>query len=78
MEKWISVQDRFPEVHEEVLVFAVDKDNPNGEPVYALTAMREYRTLNGPVKSWIQPWQYFNANYRVTHWMPLPEPPKEE
>ena len=78
MAEWISVKDRLPEVYEEVLVFAVDRGDLSDEPVYALTAMREYRTFNGPVKSWIQPWQYFNANYKVTHWMPLPEPPKEE
>lgn len=30
------------------------------------------------IEGWCSPWQHFRNYYIVTHWMPLPEPPKEE
>ena len=62
--KWISAEERLPEAHHSVLCYC-----PQNNCTY--TAV-----WNG--KAWI----HFGASiepvfYPVTHWMPLPEPPKE-
>lgn len=59
--KWISVEDRLPETFDRVLVF------------------NEYDGIN---ISWLQPdGKRFSVKTaypdRPTHWMPLPEAPKE-
>lgn len=28
------------------------------------------------IEGWVQPWQYFSTRFQITHWMPLPQPPK--
>ena len=72
--KWISVKDRLPEVDVQVIVFAVGKyDCFIGTTTHAISTM-----LDRPSgKRWAVPWQYFDVDYEITHWMPLPEPPKE-
>lgn len=66
--KWISVEERLPDEW---------RDN-SGELVNYLIYMPEYGVDVGnyalPVKTWI----CMGAPCKVTHWMPLPEPPKEE
>lgn len=62
--KWVSVEERLPEAHHSVLCYC-----PQNNCTY--TAV-----WNG--KAWI----HFGASiepvfYPVTHWMPLPEAPKE-
>ena len=71
---WISVEDRLPSVDEKVIVFAIGKyDGFIGDTVYAMSMI-----LDRPSgKRWAVPWQYFDVDYEITHWMPLPEPPKE-
>lgn len=63
---WISVKDRLPAYYKDVLVIARN----GGELLY----MVAYLTIGG---LWLR-----NAALRirciVTHWMPLPEPPKED
>ena len=73
--KWISVKERMPESGEKVIVFAIGKyDGFIGDTVYAMSMI-----LDRPSgKSWAVPWQYFDVDYEITHWMLLPEPPKEE
>lgn len=65
--EWISVNDRLPEENKSVLGWY--KDNPfSGYTV-------EVVSWNG--KGWVFVYaQRYVTN--VTHWMPLPEPPKEE
>lgn len=80
---WHRVEERLPNVDEEVLVFAVGKlDGFIGDTVIALTSMSDTNWLNYHKKVdepyWLDPWQYFLTDYRITHWMPLPEPPKED
>lgn len=67
--EWISVQDRLPTAREDVLVVAYWHE--------------KYQSLMG----WFSPngkvWRVTTPNEEmtdvsVTHWMPLPEPPKEE
>ena len=73
--KWLSVKDRLPNVDEKVIVFAIGKyDGFIGDTVYAMSMI-----LDRPSgKRWAVPWQYFDVDYEITHWMRLPEPPKEE
>ena len=80
---WHRVEEELPNVDEKVLVFAVGKlDGFIGDTVIALTSMSDTNWLNHHEKVdkpyWLDPWQYFLTDYRITHWMPLPEPPKED
>lgn len=72
--KWISVKERMPESGEKVIVFAIGKYKGFiGDTVYAMSMI-----LDRPSgKCWAVPWQYFDVDYEITHWMPMPEPPKE-
>ena len=59
---WISVDDRLPSFHDMVLVY--------GNFCYVITA-----ELSGKGK-----WDYSElmpCDSKVTHWQPLPQPPKE-
>lgn len=61
--KWISVKDRLPRVLAQTLLYTNDGRMHVGQ----------YNDLVGS-------FMFANAHLagRVTHWMPLPEPPKEE
>ena len=61
---WISVEERLPEEAIRVLVRLDGNKPPIGEP-----RMDTDRVVDG---RWVR---WFDL---VTHWMPLPEPPKEE
>ena len=77
MSKWISVQDRLPDFEQNVLVYAeVKLENISPESMMVVTHRHKYRFAD--FWSWSEPSQYFNEDYKITHWMPLPEPPKEE
>ena len=77
--KWIPVTERLPEVGKEVLIYAVGKDD-DFSSVIAITDRMIFRLFpaSDGVETWSSPWQYFMTNYEITHWMPLPEPPKGE
>ena len=60
--RWISVEERLPEINEEVLVVAVND----------FDADEKWVSINWLDKD--NQWPYAI----VTHWMPLPAPPKEE
>lgn len=62
--EWISVKDRLPEKNRIVLV-CMD----NGQYKAVLTSY-----LSSSDGEWIS----YDKNRKVTHWMPFPEPPKEE
>lgn len=66
MSEWISTKDRLPDEDKEVLVAYWFLPN-NGDPSWIIETGRY---LAG---KWVQ-----LEGYDVTHWMPLPEPPKEE
>ena len=78
--KWISVKDRMPELGQEVLVYAVGKaDGFIGE--HDIEICNRYIFHLFPTspgyETWSSPRQYFHSDYEITHWMLLPEPPKE-
>lgn len=74
MPRWISVEERLPENDANVLVYAIG-NNEN-----SCIAMTSYtHNLHGfHIEGWRSPWQYFFHEYKITHWMSLPESPKED
>ena len=74
--RWIPVTERMPEEDEDVLVF-------NGAECFVMALVNKDKTdvwhWDG---SYYMEWQNFNGTQHadvcdVTHWMPLPQPPKE-
>lgn len=64
--KWISVQDRLPEPYTRCLVYRYDR--------VTKTHFIDFLWFAG---IWRVAPDYGVADDTVTHWMPLPEPPKE-
>ena len=78
---WISIKDRMPKLGQEVLVYAIGKINGFiGDRVYAICKCYIQHILPSSPghEVWSTLWQYFHTDYEITHWMPLPEPPKEK
>ena len=67
--KWIPVTERLPELHEEVLVCTEEY----GETVLGFAMVAVFEGTG-----WLEAWERKTYLTAVTHWMPLPEPPKEE
>lgn len=67
--KWISVEERLPEKHVEVLICT--EDYGKNELGFATVAVWDG-------SEWIETWDRKKSVYHVSHWVPLPEPPKEE
>lgn len=74
MPGWISVKDRLPENNVRVLVCSNNGDKDSAIAITHYTQKKYGFNIEG----WNEPWQYFFYNHDITHWMPLPEPPKEE
>lgn len=66
--EWISVEDRLPEIAKMVLVYT-----KNG---VIDTAWRTGFSI--PQGKWDTYSGAIYGNDKITHWMPLPEPPKEQ
>ena len=90
--EWISVKDRLPEFKELVLAYVKNKDSKgrfNREGVYVAQledkvpkhdpeGKKNFWGIPGYDSEWtVWAWSYF-IEPEVTHWRPLPEPPKEE
>ena len=75
--QWISVEERLPERNGEYIVTACDEGEPYDEIIWNDTVVVCAEYYKG---CWI--WEENNTEYSldgiVTHWMPLPEPPKED
>lgn len=77
---WIPVTEKLPELNQRVLVYAIGKiDGFIGEHVIEICKRFVQRILpSSPgYETWSSPYQYFHTDFEITHWMPLPEPPKE-
>lgn len=67
--QWISVEERLPEPDTPVLVCVPDYSDTHR------VLIARYDDLWG----WIGQWDgAISMRTQITHWMPLPEPPKEE
>jgi len=72
--RWISVKDRLPEEGEEVLIFGQYlNDIPK-----ILGVRSRYKGDQDWKYTWEGPDEWVYRENDVTHWMPLPEPPKEK
>ena len=71
MAEWISVKDRLPESDQIVLVVASGKPHKNITLENAIE-LAEYDPVGWILEMWPE-WM----GAKVTHWMPLPEPPSE-
>ena len=78
--QWINVNDRLPEVEGfEVLVSAINVDNGEKEIFIAFQGYRDF-------KWWTLDENYtkekhnnqVSSEWKITHWMPLPEMPESE
>ena len=69
MPQWIPVTERLPDKYG---TFLVAIDEVHGENRISVDAA----DFDPFEKKW-STFGYFCAGYKVTHWMPLPEPPKE-
>ncbi len=69
MAEWISVKDRLPEKEQEVLCYC-------GEFIGDLIKVYTYMGND----KWEDDYGYFGSAKEegISHWMPLPEPPKGE
>ena len=81
VQEWISVDDRLPDDEQEVLVIAHGWD---GRLMYVgshkrVEAQKSWLTgITNKSSEWsLWGWSYLKEPM-VTHWMPLPEPPKGE
>ena len=69
--QWISVKDRLPEDEELYLICT--------ESNFGKIDIAYYQPIGDKFSNYEPFWQgKSNRSTRVTHWMPLPEPPKEK
>ena len=66
---WISVKDRLPENSNEVLTY--------GNGLIRVMCLLDHGSGDGDYLVWEDDYGYYEELDNVTHWMPLPEPPKE-
>lgn len=79
--RWIPCSERLPEEDVEVLISYRYKDG-EGDTSHAYIDITTYGQMYfggnkvGDHKHWRAPFEYFESNYEVIAWMPLPEPYK--
>lgn len=75
--QWISVEDRLPDVAGMYIVTACDEWCSHGEGIWydTVVVVAEY---SGGCWNWNDNGTDYDIDDLVTHWMPLPEPPKGE
>jgi hypothetical protein len=81
--KWISVKDRLPKEDGNYLVF---QQHTYGTAITTVRFAKDARKVDKYdfVRGWKNVWFKYDSEYGhytlddVTHWMPLPEPPKGE
>ena len=66
--QWVSVKDRLPEEQKEVLIYLPEYDSVEMASLFTIPGMN--------LREWTQNEDAYMLD-EVSHWMPLPEPPKE-
>ena len=68
-DKWVSVKDRLPEERQKVLTYFPERD--------MIQLQRHCKQAGAsPCGFWIGAVHWLEDS-RITHWMPLPDPPKD-
>ena len=75
--RWIPVEERLPEKHSEYIVCACDEGEPIDERIWGDTVVVCADYYDGGF-TWYEGNTEYDISDIVTHWMPLPSPPKEE
>ena len=77
MSEWISVKDKLPEAHGVYIVYVKDENSPYGEGIWYknIVALAEYAFGEW---TWYENGNEYDITDIVTHWMPLPDPPRME
>ena len=75
--RWISVEERLPKKHSEYIVCACDEGEPIDERIWGDTVVVCADYYDGGF-TWDEGNTEYDISDIVTHWMPLPQPPKEE
>lgn len=70
---WISVKDRLPEQFEPVMVYAKSTSVQGGAITFVGACKNGFWFIQNSEAALGYP----NLQYEVTHWMPLPQQPKE-
>ena len=72
--EWISVKDRLPDTHDDVLVTYRSKYNHNDSDI-AITSYQEVCFGGHGLghKDWVSPFEYFKKYYEVIAWKPKPD-----
>jgi len=81
MSEWISVKDRLPYLYDFVLVFADNKGTNEPRPVAIARLVHEYdvwELLGNLCVGAYHDIEYSMDRWEITHWMPLPPPPKTQ
>ena len=82
--QWISIDEKLPEVGQDVLIHYVSKSDPSDDGI-TITKLMGYIWFGHAVPTepywkeepyWKDPWQYFHSDYDITHWMYLPTAPE--
>ena len=66
VQQWIPVTERLPEIQQKILVYCESK------------TIRKHVTACTYMGGYLGAKQFSRHVRNVTHWMPLPEPPKED
>ena len=74
--RWISASERLPESDGTYIVTACDEGCSCGEGIWYDTVVVVAEYYRGSW-TWYEGETDYDWNGIVTHWMPLPEPPKE-
>lgn len=79
MSEWVSVEDKLPKENGTYIVYAQDKNSPDGVGIWY---ENKVTTADYDVDLICWWWNERSNDYDitdiVTHWMPLPEPPRME
>ena len=76
---WISVADELPSTEDDVLITYRDINNYDSRGI-AISSYGEkyFGGYSLGYKYWQSPFEYFNQNYEVVAWKPLPEVYEED
>lgn len=77
VQEWISVDDRLPEEDDNYIVTACDEGCSAGEGIWYSTVVVVAEYYKGSW-TWYEGSSEYSLEGTVTHWMPLPKPPKGE
>ena len=77
VQEWISVKDRLPEEDDNYIVTACDEGCSAGEGIWYSTVVVVAEYYKGSW-TWYDGGSEYSLEGIVTHWMPMPNPPKGE